>query len=73
MFLRLRTYSILSPSVNGLVLHLSCNVLPSLNRAQLVPEVNQRRGLYIYSLLTGCNYDQTNLREKVQNNGHHYQ
>ena len=68
IFVRLRTYSILSSPVNGLVLHLSCYVLLPLYRA-LVPEVDQRRGLYSKnSLLTGCYCGQTNLREKIQNN-----
>ena len=65
IFLRLRTYSILSPSVNGLFLHLSCNVLKPLYRA-LVPEVDHRRGLCCKNcLLSGCYYGQANLREKI--------
>ena len=47
MFLRLWAYSILSPSINGLVLYLCCAlksyVLQPLYRA-LLPEVDQRRG-----------------------------
>ena len=65
-------YSILSSSINGLVLHLSCNVLQPLYRA-LPPDVDQLRDLYNKnSLLTSSYYGQTNLRE-VQNDGHHYQ